>query len=220
MKETMKISDYIVPIFKKEKEFSGTGFISGNILITAAHVVNSSIDYCEFCFKNEFFSITCENLLWYEYIEKGHIQGENNQYSDLVMYKLTNIDSPLTLAIPDLTSPCFYQGFSFNEKNKIIQLDTYDIVLDNKICYYFNIRGKCTPIRNCFQSSKTKDEICTAGNSGGPLFQGNEIVGMLVGTQEDYIRKTFVYRFIKSEYILKKINEVNDNQDHYINSIR
>lgn len=191
----MNNMDYIVPIYY-EGEFNGSGFIVGNRLITAAHVVVSKEKVCFFLYKDKRTSIGPENNMLYEYPITKSNQGQNNRYLDLAIYK-TDIVSSLELCKPNIDNTCTYQGYS----DVSLQLDIYDnIKLDDKDWYYPLEEEKPIRINNTYIAigGKTK-----GGNSGGPLFQGDYVVGMFVGNQQ--YQSFSMDRFIKSDYILKKL---------------
>jgi len=191
----MKISDYIVPIYNKNNEFLGTGFIVENILITAAHVINSDLLDFIFYFKEEKNHANFKDLIKFEYPENGEKQCVNF-YKDIAMFNLKSItDSPLIFTKLLLNIPCCYHGYSFNEEKGVREEDFYgNIFLENN-AYDCNIN------KNYFYSEDSK---CKVGNSGGPLLQGNGIVGMLI-RKRDYIDSSKDI-FIKSEYIQELLN--------------
>ena len=192
----MERSNYIVPIYC-EGEFNGTGFIVGNRLITAAHVVVSKENVCFFLYKDNRINIGPDNNVFYEYPVIKSIQGQNNQYQDLAIYKL-DIVCPLELSKPNMNISCSYQGYS----DANLQLDIYDnIKLDDKDWYYPNEEKPPIRINNTYIAIGGKSK---GGNSGGPLFQEDSVVGMLVGNQQ--YQSFSMDRFIKSDYILEKLS--------------
>ena len=194
-----KETDYIVPIFHRGV-FNGTGFIVGNMLITAAHVVVSEESLCYFLFGGEKITIGPDNNMIFEYPKGKEKQGKDNKYWDLAIFQLDNNYSPLELCIPNMTESCTYFGFT----DSTLKVNTYtDVILENHAYYYPpEYEAKPVHIDNCYISVIGK---CTHGNSGGPLFQGNGIVGMLSGGQQWH--KFSCDRFIKAEYILNKIKD-------------
>ena len=194
----MKISDYIVPIFMKD-ELNGTGFIVGNTLITAAHVVISKENVCHFLYRGNNISVGPDNIFLYEYPKEKCLQGLGNIYLDLAIYNLENLDSPLELRKPQMSDPCFYQGYSDS-----LHIDTYtNLYLDNRDWYYPSQEEKPISIINTYISGNGR---CKKGNSGGPLFQGKHIVGMLVGNQQ--YQNFSMDRYIKSDYISETISNL------------
>ena len=188
----MNISDYIVPIFS-EGVFNGTGFIIGSTLITAAHVIESKENVCYFLYGKEEISIGSDNNIVFEYPVKESMQGKDNRYWDLAIYKLSNINSPIKLQSPNLSKPCTYHGYS-----DVKQIDIYtNIMLDNN-AYYYPCEYNRKPVRiyNCYFSTVGKSKV---GNSGGPLFQGDSVIGMLSGDQ--ILCHLSWDRIIKAEYI-------------------
>lgn len=194
----MNISDYIVPIYCEE-EFNGTGFIVGNKLITAAHVVISKENVCYFLYKEKRISIGPDNNILYEYPKEKGLQGKNELYLDLAVYKLGKVDSPLELGNLQMSDPCFYQGYS-----SPFQIDTFtNLYLDDKDWYYQSQEEKHIPVRNTYTVLNGQ---CKNGNSGGPLFQGEYIVGMLVGYQQ--YQSFSMDRYIRSDYISETISKL------------
>ena len=131
--------------------------------------------------------------MWFLIIQM--IKGQNAQYFDLAAYKLDNINSSLSFIKPVINRPCIYKGYSDN----INKMDSYDnIILDDKDWYY--PIGERTPVcvNNTYTSIGGK---CKGGNSGGPLFQGDFVVGMLVGNQQ--YQSFSLDRYIKSDYIIE-----------------
>lgn len=195
----MKISDYIVPIIIKD-DLNGTGFIVDNKLITAAHVVISKENICHFIYNGREFLIGPDNNLLFEYPKDKKSQGQNNLYMDLAVYNLKNFDSLLKFEKPNMDIPCVYQGFS----DSTTKMDYYDnIKLDDKDWYYpFGGNGSIR-INNTYISIGGK---CKGGNSGGPLFQGKYVVGLLVGNQQ--YQSFSLDRYIQSDYILEKFSKI------------
>lgn len=197
--EIMNISDYVVPIYF-EGEFNGTGFLVGESLITAAHVVVSVESENYFLFRGNKIIIGPENNLIFDYPHKERKQGKDNLYWDLAVFSLNDIFSPLELYSPQMKEKCLYHGYT----DSTLEMNTYtDIVLDNN-AYYYPPEYKSKPIRitNCYISVIGK---CTHGNSGGPLFQGTRVVGMLSGGQQWH--NLSWDRIIKADHIFKRIQE-------------
>lgn len=196
----MELSKYIVPIILTN-EYNGTGFIVGNKLITAAHVVISKENECYFLYDGNKVIINSNNNILFEYPDNNVIQGHRNIYWDIAIYNLEGIDSPLELREPQITNACFYIGYSDTG-----QIDFYDnIYLDDKDWYNSAQLGKSVPVTNTYV---VFNGSCKNGNSGGPLFQGEHIVGMLVGNQQ-YSRFS-LDRYVKSEYIISRLDILNE----------
>ena len=150
-------------------------------------------------------SICSNNNIIFDYPKEGCKQGQDNLYWDLAVYRLKDIFSPLELCTaPNMKGTCIYQGYI----DSTLKMDIYtNIVLDNN-AYYYPPKYDEKPIRinNCYISVIGK---CTHGNSGGPLFQGNYVIGMLSGGQQWH---NFSWdRIIKAEYIFKRIHEYDNN---------
>lgn len=199
----MNISDYIVPIYFNG-DLNGTGFIVGNKLITAAHVIALEDSSFSFLFRGEMMIIGPEKNNIFEYPKEKGRQGHNNIYWDLAVYKLDDIVSPLELRKPNSTEKCLYQGYS----DSTLQMNSYsDIILNNNAYYYPpEYDAKPIPINNCCISQIGK---CKPGNSGGPLFQGDYVVGMLSGGQQLF--NLSWDRIIKADYIHHIIQKHDSN---------
>lgn len=199
----MNILDYIVPIYY-EGEYNGSGFIVGNVLVTAAHVARSEKSAISILYKGQKIIIGPEKNIIFEYPKEKGMQGQNNRYLDLAMYKLDTIVSPLELREPNFAEKCLYQGYS----DSTLQMVSYsNIILSNNAYYYpSGYDAKPIPITNCYISQIGKSKH---GNSGGPLLQGDYVVGMLSGGQQLF--NLTWDRFIKAEYILLKIHNYDSN---------
>lgn len=199
----MDFSNYIVPIYV-DGDYNGTGFIICNTLITAAHVAIKKDNECHFLYRGKEMIVGPENNILFEYPNDEIKQGQDNLYWDLAIYRLDNINSPIKLIEPILADYCIYHGYS----DSTSRMDTYrDIKLDNN-AYYYPPKYDAKPIRinNCYISEKGR---CSHGNSGGPLFQGDCVIGMLSGGQKWH--NLSWDRIIKAEHILKKIHEYDSN---------
>ena len=83
-------------------------------------------------------------------------------------------------------------------------MDRYDNVkLDGKDWYYPLGEEKPIRINNTSISIGGK---CKGGNSGGPLFQGDYVVGMLVGNQQ--YRSFSLDRYIRSDYLIEILSKL------------
>lgn len=191
----MIVMDYIVPIYS-EGEFNGTGFIVGNKLITAAHVVISKENVCHFLYRGNNLCLGPDNIILYEYPKEKCMQGQDNIYLDLAIYNLENKESPLEFRKPQMSYPCFLQGYSAS-----LHIDTYtNIYLGNRDLYYQSQEEKHIQVNNTYIVINGQ---CISGNSGSPLFQGEYIVGMLVGNQQ--YQRFSLDRYIQSDYIQEKL---------------
>ena len=196
----MSITDYIVPIFE-DNEYNGTGFIVHNYLITAAHVVKKNGCSYAFLYQGNVMGIDSKKIFLYEYPMDKSLQGLNNRYLDLVVYKFNNIFSPLVFRTPDLKAHCIYQGYSYS--NSILHFNSYDNIFVKDHDWYTPDGGETIRINNTYLSTIGK---CESGNSGGPLIQGDMVVGMLVGNEQ--YSSLSMDRYIKSEYILAQMKSI------------
>lgn len=191
---------YIVPIYLK-KEFVGTGFIVDNYFITAAHVVQPPCLNYMFKYDGEDYRLRCSDLITREYWD-GNLKVCNNELQDLIVFRMKGIESPLVLMNPQKETGCYYCGYSFNEETHLIQPDYYENIAINNKKHHYYISGKSFVVSNCFLADSGRSK---KGNSGGPLFQGQDIIGMLVGKQQGTKSNCSKDRFIRAEYIKSKL---------------
>ena len=189
-------SKYIVPIFSGS-EYSGTGFLVNGLLITANHVVSDKL-HSSFIYEGENYAIDICNLIVLESPEDIFLS--ENAY-DLFVCKTEITGSNLEFATEiDEKKHFEYYGYSFDDDKAILTKDIHDdMELYRKIAITY---PSCTKQLNCMSC-----RCCLKlGNSGGPIFQNNKIVGMLIRGIEHH--EGFCEAVImKSSYIMKSINE-------------
>ncbi len=177
----MTYEKFIVPILASneselsDNDYRGTGFIIDEYLITAGHVVNG-FTYFGYKFEGKIHTISnpCVNELG---------ERENDRYKqigidtlikeDLAIFKIENCGSPLQLGFKDEDISCIYHGYSF-EDNSIIVFHINAIPLRS-------LRKDRKKVLNCKYLNNIDLDY---GNSGGPLFYDDKIVGMLVSGGE------------------------------------
>lgn len=205
----MEFSKYIVPIFIKQDivyRYYGTGFIVNGMLITANHVVKDKI-HTYFLYENKIHYIDITQLIVLE--STGNTLSSNQEY-DLFVCKTDIIDSDLKL------SPQY-------EKNQNCKLCAYvldkgiengkesiceDLYSDIYISRDIAIDSIGRRLYNCFSC----DHKFKHTNSGAPLLQKGNVVGMLIkdichfGKYDEGI-------FIKASHIKQAIENRNDKKD-------
>jgi len=196
----------ILPVYgllSNEKKHFGSAFIlSSGLLITAGH--NLRNDYDE-KFDSIFIEINdsifiLDNPLFKEY--KSVYENSIDNYLDLAIFK-TNNDfdcvSELTLS-SELPYEVTMKGFVVNG----FQLESIESRIESKDYSYKSFDPidvtKSVKFKNCFYMSHPTNP----GISGGPVLNGQEVVGMIVYGHE-YSGTTA----IKASYIIEKINEMN-----------
>ena len=170
----MEFSKYIVPIFS-DGDFNGNGFIINNgMLITAYHVFEDGSRF-SFRYDGIDYEIKPDNNLLER--DKEYDWITPNISHDLYLCK-TNVEgSDLELSQDYCQNQEFeYCGFT-SEGNSNLSKDHIIIgrVFRNKALTKFC--GRCVELENCMTCIYELHK----GNSGGPIFQGKSIVGMLVG---------------------------------------
>jgi len=194
----MEFSKFIVPIFKGE-EYSGTGFISNGLLITANHVVENKINYY-FYFDKSRHEIHLENLIVLEESKDEWLFP--NVAHDLFVCETDIHKSELTLSpYFNQEDKCIFWGYSFDEVRKIVNKNIVEIERVFRSDALTNHYGKLVTQKNCLSC------LCNLvpGNSGGVLIQNNQIIGMLI-KGFDYNNESQERSFIKSDYIIKAID--------------
>lgn len=193
------ISNFVVPIYN-ERDFVGTGFILGNYLLTAAHVVKD-LSHPIFIFENRKYHLRKCDVRFFMY---DKYSADRN---DLAIYEVC-INSQLRLSTSfNNNDTCCYVGFSYSEENKQVLENTYSgIRIIHEYAYSTtNDHSKRRRYNNCWTCSPS----CVEGNSGGPLFQGEEIIGLYIASLrlppsfialEDY--------YIKGDYIKSIIDMI------------
>jgi hypothetical protein len=192
----MEFSKYIVPIYSNDK-FSGTGFIVGGLLITANHVVKNKINSF-FIFEGKHYKIEIRGLISLEFPDD--FTSPNYAY-DLFICK-TDIENSDLFLSEDYNKDicCQYYGYSYDEKRRMIIVDKepeIKISRDEALTKHY---GQYIPLHNCLSCYSD----LRPGNSGGPLFQNGNIIGMLL--QGDiYHEKCIECKFLKASYVMKAI---------------
>ena len=193
------ISKYIVPIYN-DADFQGTGFIVNNYFITAAHVVKD-LSHPIFIFEGNKIRLQPDSKILLTY-DKNKEERE-----DLAIFKV-KILSSLSLSSENVSSKiCCYQGYSYVEEKKQLTENIYNNIMILHEHAYSVASFHTEPIkyRNCITCTPS----CCEGNSGGPLFQDEKIVGMYFSSYklppsyrsvEDY--------YIKGSYINNILNKI------------
>ena len=195
----MIFSKFIVPIYC-DNEFSGTGFIVNGFLMTANHVMKNKVHSC-FVFENKKFRIDVRKLIVLD-------EPENTQCSenalDLFVCETDIKDSDLCFSSNLEEGALFdFYGYSFDE-------NTHELLKDKESGITLH-RMNALSFSDCMKLNNSFSCLCDlkAGNSGGPLFYGNKIVGMLIREIcRKQVKKECV--FIKAGYIMDKICNIND----------
>ncbi|MCR5445792.1 MAG: serine protease [Bacteroidales bacterium] len=176
-----QIIDAIVPIYC-DGEFNGTGFIYKSFLITAAHVVENMNDIY-YKFQGNHYKLQEENRIYCkQYGKDRDIYGRvifNALAEDLAIYI---IDTPcceldiLDKILPDDTNALLFGYHYINEKN--IPLKKGAVKIYNSC----NVDGAILfPQEYCMYCKKIDStDNFIKGYSGGPLLDGNTVVGMLI----------------------------------------
>lgn len=196
----MEFSKYIVPIFS-DGEFNGNGFIVNGMLITANHVVNNGVVYFEY--EGKHYINIDDNII------RQEREDESNNPSiacDLFICQ-TEIDGSKLELSPEFKQKdkCDYIGYSLN-KNNVCELKRVSV---NGILLDFGLHSvdcRLVPLDNCLTCTMS----LKPGDSGGPLFQNNKIIGMLIRNIKNEGSETQSI-FIKASYIISALEEKSIN---------
>lgn len=194
----MKYLRNIVPIYMKE-DFSGTGFFYKSLLITANHVVADKL-HSYFLFEGNLYNIDINECILLD--TPGNIQSTSEKHDLFVCKTSLKCEGLNLISEYDKTQTCEYFGYSFNEDSKKLVVDS---VKNIHITHDFSYNDfRTTKFKNCL----TCQCVLRPGNSGGPIFQNDNVIGMLVSGYNEVAKCTF----IKASYILKLINLTNNSE--------
>lgn len=194
----MEFSKFIVPIYKNE-DYYGTGFIIDGMLITANHVVKNKL-HTYFDFNGERHHVDINKIVAIDPLGKCQ---SNNEAHDLFVYKTDIENSDLKMSSDyDQNKTCEFRAYSLNDDNTTTSKDYKN---DIKIFRDIATDSNHNELVNCF-SCKCKLKHT---NSGGPLFQGGKIIGMLI-RRIDYYGGFCESVFIKTDYIKQYIKKMTE----------
>jgi hypothetical protein len=199
----MVFSKYIVPIYVKNEgvyKYYGTGFIVNGMLITANHVVKEKLN-TYFLYEKKIYHVDITKMVVIESI--GGLLPSNQEY-DLFVCKTDISDSGLKLSqIYNKNQRCELYAYVLDEEQrseKEIENISEDIYLDIYINRDFAINSIDRRLDNCFSC----DYMFKHTNSGAPLFQNGNIVGMLI-KDICHFEKYHEGIFIKASHIIQAI---------------
>jgi hypothetical protein len=199
----------IVKIFShSDPTMSGSGFIVGSHLFTAAHLffheekIESPHNYY-FAYNGSKIEFSKTNLIHLEHKKISEYSGKDTLFEDLAIFDISNFEP--------LKNNLKFYGEQIQSKMPIITQgfsnlgETFNEFKSNTILHEFSFMGVgknngVGKFSNCFKI----DQIVNSGNSGGPAFFENRIAGMIVSSNEGnkLIQGTTL---LKAEYILKKL---------------
>lgn len=194
----MQFPKYIVPLYV-DNEFVGTGFIVNGFLITADHVIRNKVR-SSFFYENNHISININSIVVSESLTDP-LSDDN--VCDLFVCKTEITESNLIFSSKYNSSKSFeYYGYSYdNEINKLVKDYKSDIEFYRSVALSYS---NYTKLNNCISlHCKLKP-----GNSGGPIFQDGNVVGMVI-KDISHINKFSESIIIKSDYIQKAIENSN-----------
>ena len=171
---TFTARDYVVSIetkncVNKKTEF-GNGIIVGDLLITAGHVVKNGIG-TSFNFNIDGQNIKLDSL---EKLYECYIK-DINEY-DLAIYRVPDISSPYVLSSKEPVNGQILRSESIDTAACKTTVCNAEVKIDGESQgLYFRV---------------DTDETIKEGSSGSPLFDGNEIYGIIVrGNRDEYGNK-------------------------------
>lgn len=200
----MDFSNYIVPIFV-DGDYTGTGFIVNKLLIMPYHIIKDSPCFC-FMFEGNSYEMKSELYL----VKQGGMIDELKYTKiacDLLVYKTDIDNSNLSFSLEyDLKQDCEYLGYNMDTDNNTLVKEKYllgNIFRQNALTSHYS---QFIELSNCMTC---KYELAP-GNSGGPIFQKNKIIGMLIRGLK-YKKGINECVFVKSSHIIQAIKEKSIN---------
>lgn len=164
----MDLRQYIFPIYSGNS-IIGQGFIADGFFITAAHLVKD-FPSCFIKLNENKIELTKEDPIFFDEYEEDNYHDP--QIEDVVIFRFENFNSPLHLSeyIPQkgdiLESYCMQEImdiYSFNPTCEQTIVNAYPLEQEEGNYFYC----KC-------------NRLC--GYSGSPLLKGNEVVGIMHGS--------------------------------------
>jgi hypothetical protein len=202
----------IVKIFSlTDKEAFGSGFIVGNHLFTAAHIFfngNTIESYESFYLVIENVKFEFKNVtqILFEYRHISEYSGKESNFYDIAIFDISNLkiipsklefdNQPLVLNQEVISKGFSDFGKSYDEFNAKVKFPLFSFM-------GVGTNGGTGKFTNC---SKI-DTVVKPGNSGGPVFFQNKVVGMVVTSNDDGFEINKGTSIIKSEYILEKLGQ-------------
>lgn len=202
----------IVKIYSKiDNTVFGSGFIVGVNLFTAAHVFlyEGKITYDDyyFVFENIKFEFINAKIIFIEYISIDEYTGKEDFFNDLAIFDISNYKLSVN-KFEFSHTPIKYNevvitnGFSNSG-------DTYD-KFESKVTFseYAGMGVGTNGGMGCFKNCFKIDKFVAPGNSGGPVFYKDLVVGMIVAGNESGIKAIIGTSILKTDYILNCISNI------------
>lgn len=199
----MEFSKYIVPIYA-DNDYRGNGFIVNSFLVFPYHLIkvnpNSWEVFPSFDFQyegNKYSMETAANIV---------CQGNQidvflhpNLARDLFVFQTVILGSDLTLSSEYVVNDeCEYCGYYKKNDTLITERIPMGIVYQQRAVS--NVYGRPVELENCMTCKCT----LKPGNSGGLVYQGDNIIGMFIKDQ-CFPSSASQSIFIKTSYILQTI---------------
>lgn|GEM_PF-919170 len=166
---------------------NGNGVLVGDLLITAGHVVKKGSDHT-FRFNDHIFKL--------KDLEEIFISTAKENYEyDLAVYKISGINSPLTLSPKKPEINHILTSKSYSMGKGYIACDATVIDTSEESGLYYGV-----------ETSVSLKE----GSSGSPLFDGNQVFGIIVAGNNDKNEKVNPELSLNTCYVLSSsaINEI------------
>ena len=212
----MEYSKYIVPVYvdddSADNGFVGNGFIVNGLLIMPYHLIklnhkdlfNSKVhSYFEYEFEGERIRTETESSV----VNQGGYYSELDNLKlaqDLLVFKTNILNSDLLL-VPDydVKQDCWYCGYNIDDKSGKLEVENMCMgnIIHQKTLSF--VDEQWIELDNCMSCNcKMRN-----GHSGGPVFQKDKIIGMLI-KDSTHLSGTSLSVFVKASHIIKAIEEV------------
>lgn len=185
-----ELNNYVIQI---PPPHEGCGVLIGNYFITAGHVLEES-ENVTITFKGQKYELSKDNCISFNYMND---MSWNIQASDIAIYKLDSINSPIELytedvLLNDILHSISYKVFTGKINNKYFIFDSSNEAEHTEI---IECNGTVVDIKGHFIAC-VMDYPLRKGSSGSPLFYKGKLVGILSGGNS--AKEICIFQHIKS----------------------
>ena len=161
------LDKYVIPVFCETGD-CGVGFFSGNLFITAGHVIHDNDTHIYF--NGRVYNLKEDKAIKLFVTDPD---GDDELQNDYAIFKFDRVDSPIRLGHYTPQKGKSLTCISFIHDPSMLGTPEGDIV-----CVKY--QGQVS--RNVFNFFECKmDVVLHPGSSGSPIMNGNEVLGILSG---------------------------------------